>query len=199
MPYPADLLNDDEEIILDLRPHWWLVVPRLALLIAAIVVGLLVLMYELPGPVMGLAAVAVVAALIYLALRYVRWSTTELILTSDRLIYRAGIFTREGVEIPLERINTVFLRQSVFERMLGSGDLSLESAGENGRQDFANIRRPHRVQSAIYRQMGDRTGRTQDGPVDLAGQIVKLDELRRQGLLSDAEFEAKKSDLLRRM
>ncbi len=201
MPYPAELLNDDEQIVLDLRPHWWFIVPRLALLVVMVAFGLVVLANDWPGPVMALVAVAVLVALVYFIFRYIRWASTVLVLTNDRLIYRAGVFTRHGVEIPLERINTVFLRQSVFERLMGSGDLSLESAGEQGRQNFSDIRRPLQVQSEIYRQMDRNEGRHRDlaGSDDVAGQIIQLDRLRQQGLLTDAEFQSKKADLLRRM
>jgi hypothetical protein len=101
----------------------------------------------------------------------------------------------------------------VFERMVGSGDLVIESAGEMGRQAFSNVRHPSGVQNEIYRQIEanenrkyDRVGQSvasnaaadeQDGSIP--SQIRELDELRRQGLLTDAEFAAKKQQLLDRM
>lgn len=208
MPYPSHLLNEGEQIVLDLRPHWWYLTPRFAVLLGAIAAGLVVLAFELPAAVMLVAAAAVVGALVWFGARYVVWTTTGLTLTTDRLIYRAGVFTREGIEIPLERINTVFFRQSFFERVLRSGDLTLESAGEQGRQNFTDIRDPLRVQNEIYRQMEANENRKFDraGAVagstpsaDIPGQIRQLDELRRQGIISQQEFEAKKADLLRRM
>ena len=52
-----------------------------------------------------------------------------------------------GVEIPLERVNTMHFNQSVFERITGSGDLVIESGGEDGQQRFTDIRRPDQVQN----------------------------------------------------
>ena len=63
------------------------------------------------------------------------------------------MLAKTGIEIPLERINTVFFNQSIFERMLGAGDLAIESGGETGKQTFSDIRRPSLVQNEIYRQM----------------------------------------------
>ena len=120
---------------------------------------------------------------------------------------------RGGVEIPLDRINTVFFNQSLFERLLGAGDLGVESAGEGGQQTFEAVRKPNLVQNEIYRamesnerrtfeQMGEATaaamGSANAGP-SIPEQIEQLDALRRQGTISDEEFETKKRDLLDRM
>jgi hypothetical protein len=101
----------------------------------------------------------------------------------------------------------VFFSQSIFERILGSGDLVIESAGEQGRQAFSDVRKPSAVQNEIYLQMEanenrkfDRIGARGGGGGDsIPAQIEQLDDLRRRGVLTDAEFQAKKADLLRRM
>jgi uncharacterized membrane protein YdbT with pleckstrin-like domain len=131
--------------------------------------------------------------------------------TTDRLIYRHGVLAKHGIEIPLERVNTVFFRQSIFERMVGSGDLVIESAGEMGRQAFSNVRNPSAVQNVVYRQMEENENRKFDrvgasvrraddgGEPSIPAQIRELDELRKQGVLSEEEFAAKKKQLLDRM
>src|SRR5215213_3549282 len=85
--------------------------------------------------------------------RVLRWATTHFVLTTERLIFRSGVVAKFGREIPLERINDVTFSQSLFERMIGAGDLLLESAGEHGQSRFSNIRDPEAVQLEIYRQM----------------------------------------------
>ncbi|MGH9274673.1 MAG: SHOCT domain-containing protein [Acidimicrobiales bacterium] len=119
------------------------------------------------------------------------------------------MLAKHGIEIPLERVNTVFFSQSILERMVGSGDLVIESAGELGRQNFSNVRKPSAVQNEIYRQMEsnenrkfDRIGNRAQPPAaaqSVPEQIQALDALRQQGVLTDAEFQAKKADLLNRM
>ena len=42
MPFPRKLLNDSEDIVLDLHPHWWFFAPPMFVLIASIVLGILV-------------------------------------------------------------------------------------------------------------------------------------------------------------
>ncbi len=208
VPYPRQNLNDREEIVLDLRPHWWFFVSQSAALVVAIVIGILALVLSAPSVLQIAAMVLIVAALGWFAIRYAAWATTSFVITTDRLINRSGVLNRSGIEIPLERVNTVFFRQTLFERIIGSGDLVIESAGEQGAQKVDNIRRPLNVQNEIYRQMEgnenrkfDRVGRNMGSPAgpSIPDQIEKLAELHRQGVLTDAEFNEKKRQLLDRM
>src|SRR4051794_34136353 len=133
------------------------------------------------------------------------------VLTTDRIVTRRGLLSKQGVEIPLERINTVFFHQGVFERMLGAGDLGIESAGERGEQTFEDVRKPAVVQNEIYRQMelnnqrmyggmrGGGASPTQPVGDDIPGQLDRLDDLRKRGVITEEEFAAKKAELLNRM
>jgi uncharacterized membrane protein YdbT with pleckstrin-like domain len=208
--FPRRLLNDEEDIALDLHPHWWFFAPQLTALIGAIVLGVVVLALTDQEILMGGVGILVFFCLIWFGVRYAVWSTTNFVVTTDRLIYRHGVVSKHGIEIPLERVNTVFFSQSLFERMLRSGDLVIESAGEMGRQSFSNVRKPSAVQNEIYRQMEDNENRKFDrigaargqgarSEDSIPAQIRELDELRRQGVLSEDEFARKKQQLLDRM
>lgn len=203
MAFPSRLLHDGEEIVVDLRPHWSsLALPALALA-AAVVVALSALSW--PEWLQVGWALVTLAALGHFAARYARWATTTFVVTSERLIHRRGIVAKEGIEIPLERVNTVFFRQSVMERILRCGDLVIESGGELGRQAFSDIPRPALVQSDIYSEMEENQRRMSSGPdrggrgLSVVEQLERLDRLCRRGVLSRAEFEAEKAQLLERM
>ena len=212
MPFPRKLLNDNEEVALDLHPHWWFFAPPLFALLCAVVLGALLAFGTDVSWLQVPVGVLILACLLWFAVRYARWVTTNFVVTSDRLIYRHGVLAKHGIEIPLERVNTVFFRQSIFERMVGSGDLVIESAGEMGRQAFSNVRNPSAVQNEVYRQMEDNENRKFDRvaasmssvggderEASIPAQIRELDELRKQGVLSEEEFAAKKKQLLDRM
>jgi len=202
--FPRKLLNQDEELVLDLRPHWWYLFPFVSVLVVVIALGIVTVTgldeYEWLRYV---AALALLAALIGFTIRYAIWTTTNFVLTSDRLVSRRGVLAKSGIEIPLERINTVFFRQSIFERMIGCGDLTIESAGERGTEAFSNIRKPDMVQREIYVQMEnnenrkfDRVGTIQHSGMSVAEQLEKLSELYQRGHLTQVEFETQKSRLL---
>jgi len=209
MGFPRELLSNDEEIVVDMHPHWWTLVPISTLLAVVVIGGLAVLVAAGSGIFWLIArlivAVVVIATLMAFGSRYAKWSTTEFVVTTERVISRSGVVSKNGIEIPLDRINTVFFEQQAFERLLGSGDLGIESAGEGGRQTFTNIRKPSMVQAEIYAQkegFEDRRLRrmgaagASSGPASVADEIAKLDALRQQGILTEAEFQAKKIELL---
>ena len=207
MPFPSKYLNEGEEIVLDQRPHWFYLVGPVMALAAALALAVVV-----SGGVAGdLETVALVPtlllvglALVWVLVRYAKWTTTSFVITTDRLIHRHGVLSKSGREIPLERLNDVSFHQTLFQRLLGSGDLLIESAGERGQQMFSGFPHPERTQNQVHRQIelaqardADRmAGRRELSPLE---QLEKLDELRQRGVISQAEFDVKKAKLLDRL
>jgi len=202
--FSKKLLYEGEEIVLDLRPHWWFFFKPLVLTLALAAATVFVLVQDInEWLLVGLAALTVAAA-IWLVGRLIRWTTINFVVTTDRLIYRSGVLAKKGKEIPLERINDISFNQRVLERVVGSGDLMIESGGTQGQQHFYDISRPARVQNQIHRQIEAAQARDADRmsgrrELSLPEQLDKLDELRRRGVISQAEFDAKKTQLLERM
>ena len=204
MAFPRKLLNEGEEVVLDLRPHWWFFVgPFFWLVVVAAATGA-VAWFDIDDIVWKVGLGVTGLALLWLLARLAKWTTTQFVITTDRLISREGVFAKKGKEIPLERINDITFSQRIVERLLGSGDLMIQSGGELGQQHFSNIKRPARVQNEIHRQMEAAAGRDMDRmagrrELSIPEQIEKLDELRQRGVISQAEFDAKKAQLLDRM
>jgi uncharacterized membrane protein YdbT with pleckstrin-like domain len=133
------------------------------------------------------------------------------------VISRSGS-SRRGTEIPLERINNIDFHQNIFLRLIGAGDLDIESAGKDGQSHFDNVRHPDMVQQEIYRQMEANARRqaswsgqaaaaaglgaptavpVHDEP-DITDQISKLAALRDQGHITPDEY-SEEAELLERM
>ena len=211
MAFPRDLLADHETIVFELRPHWVALVPSV-LWTLALGIGLF-LGYAAVGAIAdgeasgAKSVVGGTVTLAWLALAVVpalRWYFTLFVLTTDRLITRSGIVAKSSREIPLERINDVAFNQSVLDRVLGAGDLLVESAGERGQTRIENVRKPEQVQLMIYKETEDNNNRmmrpgNQRTDASIPEQIAALARLNDQGVLSDAEFEEKKKDLLKRI
>jgi membrane protein YdbS with pleckstrin-like domain len=209
MPWPDDALSDNETIVTSFRPHWKLLfIPFLWFLAAMLLLGLAIAWDWINGTFLWLIVLAVVFAALWLVVRpLVTWYTTRYVLTSERLITRTGLVAKSGVEIPLERITNVNFSQSVFERMLGAGDLLIESAGSTGQSEFANIPRPDQFQTTLYMAREQRTivlggsgattgefrPRASDSAAD---SIERIADLRNKGLISEEEYEQKRKKLL---
>jgi uncharacterized membrane protein YdbT with pleckstrin-like domain len=168
VPYPDQLLADDERVVKHLHPHWvTLVTPTLLLLV---VVGLASFLAAIAPDgslqsVVRLVIVAVaLAALVVVALvPYLRWRTTHYVLTTHRLMTRVGILSHTGRDVPLNRISNAMYEQSLFERIINSGTLVVESAGEDGQQVFKHIPDADQTQQLINRLVeGDHERRSRN-------------------------------------
>ena len=220
MAFPPELLNENEEIVLDLRPHWLFMALSSAAFIGLVIVGMMVLVCWNPDGALGtftsgLVGIGFLITVAWVLLTYARWVTTHFVLTTDRIINRSGIIRKTGTDIPLDRVNTVLFSQGLLERIVGAGDLVVESASETGANNFKNVRKPNIVQKEIHVQMEANENRKFDrmrgpeapapAPVDptkqhtIPQQIDQLSELHQRGVLSDAEFARKKAELLDRM
>jgi|GEM_PF-1195729 membrane protein YdbS with pleckstrin-like domain len=163
VPYSPKSLNEGERIILDLHPHWWDFVPPSAFGVAGVVFGFLSsdiapddandFMKLLEWIAVRASWLLAVVSLAWLIKSALQWSRTHFVVTNHRVIYREGLIARTGVEIPIRRVNNVNFHQSMFERLVGAGDLLIESGGEDGQSRFANIRDPEQVQNVIQRTL----------------------------------------------
>lgn len=203
MPYPKKLLNDYEELAVDLHPHWWYFAEPMVALIVSIAFGILLIAVDWPSSLNWLALGLIVASALWLLVRYMKWATTNFVITSDRVIYRYGVVAKSGIEIPLERVNSVHFSQSIFERMIGAGDLLIESGAEGGQQRFTDIKNPDKIQNLIHAQMEENVNRMYQGQrssstpnPDVTTQLERLEALRERGTLTPEEFEAQKQRLL---
>ncbi|NDH89234.1 MAG: hypothetical protein EBY61_11620 [Actinobacteria bacterium] len=105
MPFPTHLLTEDEDLVLDLRPHWWYLAPSGALLAVVTLVALAALRTSWWGPLDWLILLLFIGALGFFGFTYLQWTTTNFVVTNERLVSRKGVISKEGIEIPLDRIN----------------------------------------------------------------------------------------------
>ena len=157
MAFPPRLLNEGEEVLVDTHPHWWMFTGVVTRLVIAIAVAIAIVV-RFDGKVVNYIGIALIGvAVVNLLIVYLKWNTTDFILTTDRLITREGILSRRSREIPLDRINDLACHQSLFERMIHSGDLMIESGGELGQQRFHNVGDPFVLQNAVHRAIEARS------------------------------------------
>ena len=249
MSFPRKLLAPGEEIYLDSRPNWsYLFWPSVfTVIVLAGCVAVFVLWASAPAFMAWVLLALGVCALVYFAARYIGWRTKSFVVTSQRIVYRTGAVRRTGREIPIGRVQDVTYHQTVVERIVRAGSLTVESAGRQGQDTFPDISRPAEVQSLINRVVAqaaggflaaqgpaavpapataapavgtprvaesppitDPTPRVPAPPVieptppaaatpTIAQQLGQLAELHKQGVITDAEYEHKRRELLDRL
>ena len=204
MPYPKKNLNSNETIALDMHPHWWYFSEPDGALVLVIALSIVQATKGPDGKTGDVLKLVLIGLLILTALwvigRYLKWITTNFVMTSQRLIFRQGVFAKSGIEIPLDRVNNVNFNQSIFERILGAGDLLIESGGEDGQQRFTDIRNPEKVQNLLHAQVEVARGRGPERATarggDTAEQLERLEGMLQRGTLTQAEFDSQKRKLL---
>jgi uncharacterized membrane protein YdbT with pleckstrin-like domain len=136
MSYPDKLLTEDEEVVRHLHPHWltvfWPIV-RLLVVVGAASFGTAMIPAGREQGVLRMlvVAVAVVLLMTLAVVPLLRWRTTHYVVTTQRVLMREGILARRGRDIGLSRIAGVSYRQTLGERIVNSGTLTLESTGES--------------------------------------------------------------------
>jgi uncharacterized membrane protein YdbT with pleckstrin-like domain len=161
--YPENVLAKGEQVVLHNHPHWKrLILPVLALILAT---GLAALgsgfvnsthwdqtaKNVIYGVVWGVWLIIVGWLTIW---PFLSWLTTNFVVTNRRVMYRHGVLTRGGIDIPLARINSVEFRDRVSERMFRTGTLIIESASQDP-LEFYNIPRLREVHALPYHEVFD--------------------------------------------
>jgi uncharacterized membrane protein YdbT with pleckstrin-like domain len=156
MGFPKKLLGEGETLVLELRPHAKRVLGPAALLLVVAPVATFVVSIVPAGEMqVGVRwAIAVAALLVLLRWSvwpFLVWWNTVYVITDRRLIMRTGVIGRYGHDMPLTRLNDVTFSHGIVDRMLGCGDLVVESGGERGQVVLDDVPRVEEVQRALYR------------------------------------------------
>jgi len=207
---PRRLLAEEEVVLVDVRPHWVMLMGPCAwlLLASGVRIAVAVRFPDAPGPVgMAISALVAVAAG-WVALRAARWWWSAHALTSQRIIRRSGVLGRRFAEVPLAAITEVQARRRVRDRVVGSGSLVVEMAGVGRTWTITAVRAPRALARMVERARLDHLplgavivgeewvdGRASAGG-NVAARLVALDDLHRRGLVTHREYEAKREALI---
>lgn len=164
---------DNEHVELEAHRHVaTLVRPLLVALLAvvgALVVGALVTPHD--GRDVVDAVVSVVAGLFVLRFlwRLLEWRAAKTVVTNRRLFQISGVLTRRASSMPLARMTDLTYRRPILGRLLGYGEIFVESAGtENGLQKLDHLPRP----DDFYRTITGLVSSVSPQPFDDAGHPV---------------------------
>ncbi len=221
MGYLEGLMGKNERIVLTTRQHWITIIGTL------IVNGFLILLLwgigiglsAFPLPLLGksliplaILAVLSIAPLWRLILDGLHWANDVYAVTNRRIIQISGIINKHSIDSSLEKINDLVLNQSMMGRLLSYGDLEILTGSEMGVNLLRRIADPVRFKTEMLNQkeaMHDKDAfeskaqRALNAEAPTAGDVPELigelDELRKKGLISEAEFQEKKTKLLSRI
>jgi uncharacterized membrane protein YdbT with pleckstrin-like domain len=166
--FPDDSLTADENVVLHLHPHWKAMVTPVFWTVVAVggIVAATILLPGGGGSNVALVFIGGIAVVLFLWLAvwpFIVWRSTHFVFTNERVLLREGVFNRQQRDIPLTRVNDVSSNQTLLDRVLGCGRLTVESAGERGQSVLNDIPRVVQVQKVVYELVeADHQRRTVD-------------------------------------
>ena len=202
--YLEEMLGENEQILLRARKHWSVLFGNIALeivLIIALIVISFVLLPLVTFPVVPLGLLLVIVPLIGMVRDFLVWYNRQYIVTNRRVIQTAGVFSKDVVDSSLEKVNDVKMSQSFWGRLFDYGDIEILTASEVGANVFRSIGEPIKFKTAMLNAK-ERLGFDEFGAQavnaanDIPSMIAGLDDLRQRGIISEAEFQRKKTELL---
>ncbi|HXX89915.1 MAG TPA: PH domain-containing protein [Acidimicrobiales bacterium] len=168
MPFPRRLLFDGEEVVVELRPHWiflgWPLIATAAAL--ALAISVIVAFPHAPVGVSYVLGVVVLVPALWLLGRVARWMSTSIVVTTNRIVERWGVFSRRADEVRLEAVNQISYHQTILDRLFRVGTVFIEVPGRTGVIVYRCLRRPDVVQRIISEQTAELYGR---GPTAIPG------------------------------
>jgi uncharacterized membrane protein YdbT with pleckstrin-like domain len=205
--YIESLLADREKIILTAHQHWFILVS--AIVVEIIVILIIITLAIIAGaylPEFALLIGAIGTILLLLPLStmirdVLDWMNRQYIVTNRRVIQISGILNKNVTDSSLVKVTDVKMEQSALGRLFDYGDIEILTASELGANLFRRLDEPIRFKTAMLNAKENlEQGESIEKPADdIPSIIASLDHLRQSGILSDAEFNQKKDDLLARI
>jgi membrane protein YdbS with pleckstrin-like domain len=172
MALPRKFFNDDEDLLVEMRPHWVFFAGPLFAAVA-VVAGVIAILVALSPPTWAIDVLLLVAAvpLLWFLGRLLRWRTYAIVLTTTRIVVRRGVLGRNTTQIRLQRITEICISQKLWERVIQTGRLLVDLQGEDDAVVLEFIRKPAIVQRVINGQINELTGggRAEPVPQELLG------------------------------
>lgn len=202
--YLEGLLGENEQILLETHQHWFVLFGKifLEILLIAILIGAVFATATL-YPIAIYGIFLVVVPLIGILNDVLVWRNKAYIVTNRRVIQISGVFNKDVVDSSLEKVNDIKMSQSFLGRLFGYGDIEILTGSELGANLFHEINQPVEFKQAMLNakeRMGfDEMGGDARPQTDIPTLIARLDDLRKKGILSEAEFQVKKAELLAKM
>jgi uncharacterized membrane protein YdbT with pleckstrin-like domain len=207
--YLKSLLGENEQVLFVTHQHWLVlageILSEVILSVALVVLVTIIIWFKwVPSVLMALGYLLLIFPLISLLRDVLIWSKRKYVVTNRRVMQLSGVFSKNVTDSSLEKVNDVHMSQSFLGRVFGYGDIEILTASELGVNLFKRIGRPIQYKSAMI----NAKEKLENAPADarpvlparnVADLLAQLDELRQHGVLTEAEFQSKKAELLKKM
>lgn len=216
--YIHSLLGDKENILLVTRQHWLVFLRNVLVELAFVVlliIGITVAITSFNAPWVGFLYLLLLIPAVFIFVKFLVWTNQQFIVTNHRVIHINGVINKNVIDSSLEKVNDVKLTQSYLGRVFDYGDIEIMTASELGVNLLKRIDHPIKYKTAMLNAkeatehlfvIDNSNAQPKTVPndkpepeMDIPGMIVKLGDLRKQGLITETEFIQKKTELLNKI
>lgn len=209
MSYVDQLLGQNEQVVLIARQSWVMLLRQVVLNLFLVLVAIgitLVAMGLVPQFGWFFALLLLIPAGRF-ALEFLDWVNREYIVTNRRVIQIEGTVNKKIIDSSLEKVNDVRMTQSVLGRLLNYGDVEILTASEQGSNLFQRIADPIKFKTMMldekeklgFAEMPASSAPPAAPSENIPTLIASLSAMRKEGIISEEEFQKKKAELLARM
>lgn len=140
-------LANDEQVVLEVRRHPAVLVSPVLAAFLAIVAGIVVGIFLTPSSTHDLvdtvAGLVVLFFILRAGWRVWEWWADRIIVSDQRIFEISGVLTRTVASMPVGRVTDMTYKRTVAGRLLGFGEIIVESAGqEQGLSSIDHIPHP---------------------------------------------------------
>jgi len=198
------MLAEKEEILLMTRQHWFVLASAIffeIMLIIAILAAGITATILLVNPLAAAILVLLVIPGATMTRDILIWANRQYLVTNRRVIQISGIINKNVIDSSLEKVNDVKMTQSFLGRLFNYGDVEILTASELGVNLFKRLGDPVGFKTAMLnaKEQLERGSAEKERDLTIPELIAQLDQLRQRGILTDEEFQAKKTALLAKM
>src|SRR5262249_26417379 len=139
------------QVIFSISPAFYDVLPSYLLAAVLSLIITVAVAYARGSLVFALIGVAIF--FIRPIIRHARLKHTLYTLTTAKIEIRSGILSKSANSIPLRNIQDVTVSETLRERLIGIGDVLIDSAALDSKMVMKNIKQPRKYADMIMEQL----------------------------------------------
>lgn len=187
------LLKSNEHIELEVKQHFIVLIVPAIISIIILITGI-----ALFKKVSTVSFFLIIISIVYFIYKIMQRKNNLWAVTNLRIIDEKGVFTLNSKESPLDKINNISYSESILGRILGYGNVQIQTAGEAGITTYRNVEKPRLLKDTMFRMQEEYKSYFfhQKDNISTSDEIEKLYNLMQKGIITKVEFEERKTKIL---
>ncbi|MCB1827429.1 MAG: PH domain-containing protein [Coxiellaceae bacterium] len=159
MSYIQQNLLHDENVVYQTRPHWVIfMIPVVLAVLSLVLYGYLKTLSGFQYEIFGYSFYAIISLFVFLLAiwfgikAYIFYQTSEYGVTDKRIVMKTGWIQRRSIEIFLEKVEAIYVDQTISGRIMGYGTVIIVGTG-GSKDPFLYVPKPLEFRNRAQQQI----------------------------------------------